>query len=239
MSGKVKKKFVQTGAPLYMSQFTMIMLILIVMCMIMCTLANKQEGATGMNGEGMGKVRQANALGIVIGSGVFRFGTSGKARTFAANPGEEESVAPQNPHIDLLKGEGGSGNTDLNAKDLEKSKYIFAKLKSSFPAKSSAMTAGIQNDIKDLGTGISMFDFDLTIKCFSAEFQDLERDSHLSYERGMKIVKELNKRFDIPLAKMTCIVYSDEAMISRDAPPPQAKETAGVQQETVFIMRIK
>jgi len=233
------KKFVQVGAPLYMSQFTMIMLILIVMCMLMSVMANKQEGATGMKGEGMGKERHANALGIVIGSGVFRFGTSGKARTYATNPGTDETVVPQNPHMDLLKGEGGSGNTDLNAKDMEKSKFIFAKLKSKFPPKSSAITMGIQDDIKDLGTGISMFDFDLTIKCFCSDFQSPEENRRLSFERGMKIVRELNKRFDIPLPKMTCVVYNDAALISKDAPTQKERETPDTQQEIAFIMRIK
>lgn len=213
---KVRKKFKTVGAPAYMAQFTMIMLILVCMCMIMSMLAKSQESGF-MNGEGMGKVRNANALGIVIGSGVFRFGSSGKARSYAANPGDATTESPQNPHIDLLKGEGGSGNTDLNAKNLEKAKFIFTKLNAKFPLRSASITPKIAEELVTLGTGMSMFDFNLCIKCFCSEFKDEESDRRLAFERGLRIIRELNRRFNVPLDKMTCLVYDDDQLMMKDA----------------------
>lgn len=246
MGERLKKKYVPSGAPLYMSQFTMIMLILIVMCMIMSVMSKKQE-AGFMAGEGMGKTRNANALGIVIGAGVFRFGSSGKARTFAANPGDLTTESPQNPHIDLIKGEGGSGNTDLKARDLEKTKFIFARLNGLFPSKSSSITKQIDEELLSLGTGMSMFDFDLTIKCFCSEFpQDGERNRRLAFDRGMKIIRELSKRFNVPLKKMSCVVYDDPSLIMKDSPKKGAPSDSAASrppgrsaQEMAFIMRVR
>ena len=247
--GKIKKVYIPTGAPPYMSQFTMIMLILVCMCMLLSIMSTKQE-AGFMSGEGMGKVRNANALGIVVGSGVFRFGSNGKARTFAPNPDNATTESPQNPHVDLLKGEGGSGNTDLKAKDLEKTKFIFAKLNSFFPPKSSSVTKQIDEELLSLGTGMSMFDFTLTIKIYCNEFKEEESNRRLAFERGMRIIRELNKRFSVPLTKMSCVVYQDISLIDKDAPPKetQNKEAAPVVaqaeekkpiQETAFVIKVR
>ncbi len=245
---KVIKKRILCGAPSYMAQFTMIMLILVCMCMILSILSKNQESGF-MDGEGMGKVRNANALGIVIGSGVFRFGASGKARTFAANPGDMTTESPQNPHIDLLKGEGGSGNTDLNAKVLEKAKFIFAKLNGSFPPKSSNLTQKINEELLTLGTGMSMFDFTLSIKCFCSEYQNEEDNRRLAFDRGLRIIRELNKRFNVPLSKMSCVVYDDESLMMKDAPKiagaeepgkaPLAPPASVPTQETALVIRVK
>jgi len=246
--GKVIRKFVPSGAPAYMSQFTMIMLILVCMCMIMSIMSKQQESGF-KGGEGMGKVRKANALGIVIGSGVFRFGSSGKARTFADNPGDIETEASQNPHMDLLKGGGGAGNTDLKTTDMESYKYIFTKLVSQFPPKSAAMTPQISDELIDLGTAMRMIDFGVVLKCYCKEYESQEQNSNLAFERGLRIIKELNRRFNVPLAKMSCIISqtpSGEQAGAHGAAAPAAAAAGHadaqhkeILQETSFILKLK
>ena len=249
---KVKKVLVPSGAPAYMSQFTMIMLILVCMCMIMSMLAKSQESGF-KGGEGMGKVKKANALGIVIGTGVFRFGSSGKARTFADNPGDQETEVRQNPSLDLVKGEGGSGNTDLSAKDLESVKFIFVRLNGKFPPNSATITKQIDAELLGFGTGMSMFDFILTIKCYCAEYKDANKNRELAFERGLRIMRDLNKRFNVPLTKMSCVVFQDRSLIMKDSPQPatdsgaqgqlapeQAQNSAAQPtQETAFVMKVR
>lgn len=239
MGAGPKKVYKTCGAPLYMSQFTMIMLILIVMCMLISVMTKEQESGF-QEGDGMGPERRPNAMGIVIGAGVFKFGAAGKARSYSSNPGSEETDKSQNPHMDLMRGEGGVGNSDLNPKVMVKPKYFFVKLDGSFPPKSSALTPEINKSVDMLSTGLSYLDFDLTLKVFSSEFGQDDKDTQLAFDRGMKIIRELNRRYHVPLENMNCVAYTGRnVFMAEDTDKTDEDAKKSVSQEILFCLRIK
>jgi hypothetical protein len=231
-----KKKYKQCGAPLYMSQFTMIMLILIVMCMLMSVMSKEQDSGF-KEGDGMGPERNPNAMGIVIGSGAFKFGAAGRARTYSSNPGAQETETPQNPHMDILKGQGGVGNTDMDAKVMPKPKYFIYKLGADFPPKSSVVTPGIAKAVEMLSTGLGYFDFDLTLKVFSNELNDETKDTQLAFDRGMKIISALNKKYGIPLHVMSCVAYTGKKLFADEV--GSTAEAVKEGQDIVVCLRLK
>lgn len=237
---KLKKKYVATGAPLYMSQFTMIMLILIVMCMIMSTLSKKQESGFQEGEDGFGKERDSNALGIVIGSGQFKFGTYGKARSFSPNPGAKLTDEKQNPHMDVIKGEGGTGNTDLIPKKNEKSKYLFAKLMADFPDKSSEMTKTMTDNLNKIALAMSLFEFEVVIKVYANDFNKEDEDFKLAWARASKIMQFFHKNSKVPFINMNFVASTNKELLSsdRDTTLEKATETTKTQQEVLFYFKL-
>jgi len=223
---KMKKKYVSVGAPLYMSQFTMIMLILIVMCMLMSTMSKKQD-AGFESGDGGGKRKNKNALGITIDAGKFKFGAFGKTKSFSPNPGDTVTSLPQNPHVNTLKGEGGTGNTDLDFKQPEKPvKYFHAKLMEDFPDKSSDLTPALRDDIDRVATAMNIFDFEVVIKVFAKDFEDDGENYNLACQRAGKIMRIFNKTHKVPVSNLSFFAYPKRKFleIPKEEKPEADKE---------------
>jgi len=236
---KIKKKYVATGAPLYMSQFTMIMLILIVMCMIMSTLSKKQDSGFQEGEDGFGRQRESNSLGIVIGSGQFKFGNYGKARSFSPNPGAKLTDEKQNPHMDALKGEGGTGNSDLEAKKNAKIKYLFAKLMADFPDKSSEMTTAMTDNLNKIALALSLFEFEVVIKVYAKDNKKEDEDFKLAWARAVKIMQFFHKSTKVPITNMNFVVSTNRELINSDREATLDKTSdKKIQQEVLFYFKL-
>ncbi len=227
---KLKKKYISVGAPLWMSQFTAVMLILIVFFMILCTMANEQ--AAGMKaGDGMGAVRQLNALGIFVGTGTFRFGNHGQAKSFAPNPGSQATDAPPGVHIDLVKGSGGIGNTDLKMGQQQDIKYLSLPIPSEFPLGSAVLTQQLKEEIRRMAIALSTETEPIIVKCFTSEDADAKNAS-LALARAEALATEMSRFGGIPLSNLKCVGYSDYRYLGnslKKAASPDLKQLTVIQ----------
>lgn len=233
MKEKVRKKYVAAGAPLWMSQFTAVMLILIVLFMIMCTMATEQT--SGMkSGDGLGYIRQKNALGIYIGSGVFRFGSYGEAKCFAPNPASMESQGAHGVHIDLTKGNGGVGNTDLDIARQKDIKYLSLPIRSHFPKGSSALTPPLREDVRRLAIALAAVKEPIIVKSFADETPS-DRNNSLALARAEAVGEELSKFGGIPPEKIKCVGYSG---FRYKGGTPEKEQTPPVDQLTLVRLYV-
>ena len=211
----IKKKYVSIGAPLWMSQFTAVMLILIVFFMILCTMA-KDQSSGFKSGDGSGKIRQLNALGLDIGRGTFRFGNHGKAKTYAPNPGSTPEQGPPGVHIDLTKGGGGDGNTDLALDRQQDVRYLSLPIRSEFPKGSASLTDQLKKDAQSLAIALSSETEPIIVKSFASGGVP-EKNAALALARAEAVAAEFIKFGGIPAEKIKCVGYSGYRYLGKSA----------------------
>jgi len=198
MSPKIKKKYVNRGAPLYMSQFTMIMLILIVFFMIMTTMNKSQQGV-GKSGD-PGAV---NNLGLDMeGFGMFRFGAA-KAGQQSPNPDpESDKSAQKGVHKNLTEGSGGQGDTDADIKKNTYGKYIVVKFSNNFEKGSANLTPDMEKDLEKYGLIFALMETPVIIKSRTTELASSSANLVLSLKRSTQIMRFLNERCNLDLSQM-------------------------------------
>lgn len=197
------KKVVELGAPAYMSQFTALMTILLAFFILLQTLAKKQE--SGFR-EGIGDVR--NAFGIQGGLGIFSFTFTGSGGSKAPNPSDRGKDEEHGIHEDLVKSSGGMGNTEANVNDHTLGKYLRLKIEGSFPSGKDEIPQKMALYLNKIGMGLALFDYKISIRCYSDKFANESKDRDLAMNRAAQIMRYLNQSAGVPYSRMNCVGYT-------------------------------
>lgn len=227
---KEKKKYQNRGAPLYMSQFTIIMLIMIVFFMIMTTMNNKKQQGVGKSGD-PGAV---NSLGLDMeGFGLFRFGAA-KAGQQSPNPEPEtDKNAVKGVHKALTEGAGGQGDTDSDLKNPDLGKYIVVKFNNSFEKGSASLTSDMEADLVKYGLIFALMDTPVLIKCRTTELSSSTANLVLSLKRAMQIMRFLNDKSNLDYHQMEASATLSSHFIGPENNPHPALPG---EQETYFYL---
>ncbi|OGV39465.1 MAG: hypothetical protein A2020_02950 [Lentisphaerae bacterium GWF2_45_14] len=199
------KKVVLRGAPPYMAQFTALMTILLAFFILMQALSVVQE--TGFK-EGIGDVK--NAFGLVGGLGVFDFTFYGKGGSKAPNP-ESGKMEEAGMHENLVKSGGGTGNSDVESSDNNLGKYFRLKIEGEFERGKSNIPPQMAEYLGKAGMGFALFDYKISIRCYTEEMGSDDKDRLLAILRAAQIMRHLNQRSGVPFDRMSCVGYATPA----------------------------
>ncbi len=185
-----------------MGQFTALMTILLAFFILMVTMAPDQE--SGFN-EGIGDVR--DAFGLQGGIGMFTNIFFGKGGSKTPNPdsgdNEEKGI-----HEDLVKSSGGAGNTEANVSDSKLGKYLRLKIKGRFPKGEYKIPQEMKVDLDKTGIGFTLFDYKVSIRCYTDELDNFNNDRTLAMARAKQIMLYLHLHSAVPYSKMSCAGYT-------------------------------
>lgn len=219
-----KKKYVETGAPPYMAQFTALMTILLAFFILLNVLAPKNEGGFK---DGIGKIQ--NAFGKMGGLGVFSYTFAGKGAAHPPAPPvtKESEVKESGFDKELVRGDGGQGSTDADTEKDSIPTYLRYQLPIKFAKGKTKLTEDIISKLDQIGLGLALFDAHMQIKCYSTETGNFNFDRNIATKRAANILAYLNVKYNIPFENMTSAGYGDkkyfETRLEKDE--AKAKET--------------
>ena len=226
------KKYVNRGAPLYMSQFTMIMLILIVFFMIMVTLNKSKEGGVGKSGSPDGD--SPTRLNLDMNSvGVFKFGRPKVRKQYInpdAVPDDPDHTSPGQSRS-LSEGSGGTGDTDVEFNPKVYGRYINVKLNYNFPYQSANIVPNSMDELRKVGMMLAMWDCPFTIKCQTAEMPSVSENFVLAFKRALQLMRFFYAECGISYNQMECsgVVFDrylkkGEPAANNQQPPQQPQQ---------------
>lgn len=193
------KKRILDGQPPYMAQYSGLMIILLAFFIVMQSLsAVKQSGYQ----TGVGDVK--NAFGINGGLGIFAFVVSAHGGSSTPNP------AGNNPskvgiHENLVKGEGGSGNTEAATKSHELGQYLQVTIPIVFEKYKTSLSATERQKLDTFKVGFILYDYRIMVKCFANDYRDKEKDNHLAMQRAANIMRYINESAQIPYSRLEAL----------------------------------
>ena len=202
-----KKKYVETGAPAYMAQFTALMTILLAFFILLNVLAPSNEGGFK---DGIGKIQ--NAFGRMGGLGVFSYTFAGKGAAHPPAPPVAKDAEIKEPGFDkkLVRGDGGQGATDADTERESTPTYLRYQLPISFPNGKTKLTEDILSKLDQIGLGLALFDAHMDIKCYSIDTGNFNLDRNIAAKRAANILAYLNMKYNIPFENMTSSGYGDK-----------------------------
>lgn len=195
------KKVIDEGAPAYMAQYTALMTILLAFFILLNTLTQEQDAGFKA---GIGDVK--NAFGINGGLGLFQFSYVGNG---AANPvATKRKNRTDNKEIGfekkLLTSGGGAGNTDVDFDKDTMGEYLRLKIgyDFSYPHDADRIPDDMRDYLTKIGMGIQMFNYNISIRCYSMENEDMEKRFVLAYKRAVRIMNFLHRYCHIDYGRM-------------------------------------
>ena len=201
-----KKKFVDTGAPAYMAQFTALMTLLLAFFILLNVLADKKE--SGFK-DGIGAIR--NAFGASGGLGVFSYTFAGKGAAHPpATPTPKEEEKETGFDKNIVRGEGGQGTTDAETEKKTTPMYLRYRLPVAFPKGKAKADEKLLEKLDQIGVGLSLFESKMDIKCFSIDSGNFEYDRNLSARRAANILAYFNAKHGIEFKNMTSSGYGSK-----------------------------
>lgn len=218
------------GAPRYMGQFNILILLLIVFFIMLLTMApDKSETGPGKYaGDGPGLRPQKNRLKINIGEGKFKFGQYGKARYYAsyvdgAPRDEFDSMPPMLPE-ENTKGAGGGGNTELKTKISPNSTELVLVCAGKFKENSDEMDADLETWLLDFCKMMRSIEESSVILCHCNEFDDPAKDYALAVRRANKIIQFTHEKGNLPFWNLSIGVSIGSHDVRNHALPTQSTE---------------
>ena len=218
------------GAPRYMGQFNILILLLIVFFIMLLTMApEKSEGGPGkFAGDGEGDHRQKNRLKIDIGKGKFKFGQHGKARYFASyadgkQRDEFDAMPPMLPE-ENTKGAGGGGNTELKTKISSNSTELVLVCAGKFKENSAEMDADMETWLLDFCKMMRSIEESSVILCHCNEFDDPAKDYALAVRRANKIIQFTHEKGNLPFWNLSIGISIGSHDVRNDPLPKQSTE---------------
>lgn len=194
------KKKVLLGQPLYMAQYTSLMIILLAFFILLQTMSTTQEGGFQ---SGMGKVK--NAFGNIGGMGLFSFVSSGSGGTDVPNPRSSGDKSKQGIHENLVRGEGGMGNTSAEVNDASHGRYLQVEIPINFPKHRATLTGEAKTTLDKFKVGFILYDYKIIVKCYSNEFQDRYKDNLLAMQRAANIIRYIHETARIPYSRLEAL----------------------------------
>jgi len=213
------KKKVLDGQPLYMAQYTALMIILLAFFIVMQSLSTVKESGFKT---GMGDVK--NAFGISGGIGIFGYIVPSRGSTSRDNPVGSGTSGRQGLHENLVKGEGGVGNTDANTEKVNQGKYLQVKLPITFEKGKAAITLEGRAVLDKMKVGLMLYDYKITIKCFANDNKNPAMDNPLAVQRATNIMRYLHQEAQVPYQRLEALGNSSiryYSNIKPDAVPEQ------------------
>ena len=199
------KKVILRGAPPYMGQFTALMTILLAFFILMQSISSVQE--SGFKA-GIGDVR--NAFGMVGGIGLFEFTFYGRGGSKVPNP-ESGKLEEEGIHENLVKSSGGTGNTDVESSESKLGKYFRLKIEGEFEHGKANIPPRMAEYLSKAGMGFALFDYKISIRCYTEEMGSDDKDRILAISRAAQIMRCLNQRSGVPYSRMSCSGYTTPA----------------------------
>ncbi len=221
------------GAPRYMGQFNILILLLIVFFIMLLTMAPTQsEGAPGRyagDGEGPGtKIPKKTFLKIDIGVGQFKFGQHGKARYFASyadgTPRDEFDAMPPMLPDENTKGAGGGGNTELQTQISPNSTELVLVCAGQFKPKSDEMDADMETWVLDFCKMMRSIEENCVILCHCNEFNDPEKDAAMAMLRAKKIIDFAHEKGRLPFWNLSIGISIGATDVRHKDMPEQSTE---------------
>jgi len=212
------KKKVLDGQPLYMAQYTALMIILLAFFIVMQSLSTVKS--SGFQ-KGMGEVK--NAFGLSGGLGLFGYIMPSRGSS-AANPIGSGTSDKYGLHENLSKGHGGLGNTDAETKKSEQGKYLQVKIPIVFEKDKAAITPAGRIVLDKIKIGLMLGDYHIAIKCFAHDHRDPVQDNALALQRAANIMRYIYEQGQIPYSRMVALGNSSiryYPSIKADAIPEQ------------------
>ena len=219
-----KKKFVDTGSPAYMAQFTALMTILLAFFILLNVLADSKE--SGFK-DGIGEIR--NAFGKMGGLGVFSYTFAGKGAAHAPAPPTPTEAENKESGFDkeLVRGDGGQGSSDADTEKKVSPTYLRYRLPVTFPRGKSKPNSAIMTKLDQIGLGLALFEARMDIKCFSLDTGNFEFDRNLAAKRAANILAYLNAKYSIAFENMTSSGYGDKRYFEKSLDVEAAAKMAG------------
>ena len=202
-----KKKYVDTGSPAYMAQFTALMTILLAFFILLNVLAPKNEGGFK---DGIGKIQ--NAFGKMGGLGVFSYTFAGKGAAHPPAPPVKKDAEVKETGFDkeLVRGDGGQGSTDADTERKTSPTYLRYQVPVTFPKGKAKPTDEICSKLDQIGLGLFLFDAKMDIKCYSMDTGQFYFDRNIAAKRAANILAYFNAKHKIPFENMTSSGYGDK-----------------------------
>ncbi len=194
------KKYEVHGAPLWMAQYVVLVLILIVFFMILITLQKTQQG--GMK-SGSGDI--TNAIGGGGGVGVFKFGRYGTG-TYMPTP----TFFTKGVHgVDktLVAGKGGTGDTDAEVDKKNEGSYLRVDFPLFFEKNSYQLTREMKEELSKMGLAFSLYESKVNVKCYTNEMPEESDNLRISYLRAAQIMRGLHSLGGLPYSKLNFSSY--------------------------------
>ncbi len=207
-----------------MAQYAGLMVLLLAFFIVLVSLSQVQQGGFK---SGIGEIK--NAFGMSGGYGFFNYAFFGRTGGNAPNPNDAEDGEIGFDKV-LLQGLGGPGDTDLDVKESSKSGFVRFRFNFEFPKGSDKLTADMEEELKKIGLGFTLFDNKVQIRCFCSESQDASANRFLALSRAMRIMRALVEA-GVPPYKLDCVGYGDQRYLLASKPVPgqgdQASTPAG------------
>jgi len=202
-----RKKFVDTGAPAYMAQFTALMTLLLAFFILLNVLADKKE--SGFK-DGIGQIR--NAFGQSGGLGVFSFTFAGKGAAHPPAPPtpKDAEIKESGFEEDIVRGDGGQGSSDAETEKKTTPTYLRYRLPVSFPPETFKPDEEMVAKLDQIGLGLALFDARMDIKCFSIDTGNFRLDRNIATKRAANILAYFNAKYQIPFENMTSSGYGSK-----------------------------
>jgi hypothetical protein len=197
------KKVITLGAPLYMGQYTGLMTILLAFFILMQAMSTQQK--SGFK-EGIGEVR--NAFGLQGGVGLFDYTFFGRGGSNSPNPVDSGKKEKQGIHENLVKSEGGQGNTEVDVADNEAGKFLRLKMEGKFARGKADMSPEMREYLAKIGMGFALFDYKISIRCFTDELKMEKENRDLALNRAAQIMRYLYRNAGVPFSRMVCAGYT-------------------------------
>jgi flagellar motor protein MotB len=194
------KKTVLVGQPAYMGQYTSLMIIILAFFILLQSMSTTQE--SGFQ-KGIGQVK--NAFGLTGGMGLFQFISSGSGGADVPNPHGTGDKSRQGTHENIIRGEGGVGNTSADVEDSDKGRYLQVDVPIEFPEFKTFLTPEIKRTLDKFKVGFILYDYKLMIKCYSSEYNDFEKDNHLALQRAANIMRYIHETAGISYSRMEAL----------------------------------
>jgi len=222
------KKYVTHGAPLWMAQYVVLVLILIVFFMILISMSKTQQG--GMK-SGDGDVKNIAVTGGDGGVGIFKFGRYGTG-TYMPTPNFFRKGV-YGVDKELTIGKGGAGDTDADVTKNDEGKYLRVNFPFQFEKGSHQLTKPMREELSKMGLAFSLYESKVNIKCYTDEMANENENLRLSFLRAAQIMRGLHNIGGVPYSKLDFSSYPSERYLGKkDAKGGKDK------QETFFYVYI-
>ncbi len=225
-----RKKKVLVGAPPYMAQYTALMIILLAFFILLNTLAPKQE--SGFK-DGIGDVK--NAFGIKGGFGLNRFSFFGKGGGKAPIPkNKEDKDGKTGMDEDLVKGSGGSGNTETKPDNKKQKRFFKITIPYEFEKQKISLPKKLDEYLSKIGIVFALKQYDITVKYFSNDTTDNSINQLFSLKRVAQIIKKL-KSTGVDASRISCDIYDKNSVHFLTSGIKNAKNKEEKQQGYFYI----
>lgn len=191
------KKKILDGQPLYMGQYTALMIILLAFFILLQTMSSVKEGGFK---EGIGNVK--NAFGLSGGMGMFEFVIPFKGGARTPNPVGTGNQDKQGIHDNLVKGEGGTGNTEAKVNNQPIGRYLEVKIPIKFEKFTTHLSPEGNAALDKFKVGFILYNYSITVKCYANEFKDRDKDNHLAMQRAANIMRYIHQTAAVPYSRL-------------------------------------